>query len=93
MIEAETETDTEGLDLARTPLPPMSSKIRMLVNLIRDINARSNGKEKTIVFSHFLAMLDLVETFLTAEGIVSIRCERVPWSLNSVFINHLPTPR
>ena len=91
MIEAETET--EGLDLARTPLPPMSSKIRTLVNLLRDINARSNGKEKTIVFSHFVAMLDLVETFLTAEGIVSIRCEGIPRSLNSMFINHLPTPR
>ena len=91
MIEAETET--EGLDLARTPLPPMSSKIRTLANLIHDINARSNGKEKTIVFSHFVAMLDLVEAFLTAEGIVSIRCEGVPWSLNSVFINHLPAPR
>ena len=90
MIEAETET--EGLNLARMPLPPMSSKIRTLVNLIRDINARSNGKKKTIVFSHFVAMLDLVEAFLTAEGIVSIRCES-SMALNSVFINHLPTPR
>jgi len=90
MIEAETET--EGLDLARMLLPPMSSKIRTLVNLIRDINARSNGKEKTIIFSHFVAMLDLVEAFLTAEGIVSICCES-SMGLNSVFINHLPTPR
>jgi SNF2 family DNA or RNA helicase len=55
-------------------LPPDSAKIRKMLDLLRDIDERSEGAEKTIIFSQFTSMLDLIEPFLTAEGIKYARC-------------------
>ncbi|KAF7322364.1 hypothetical protein HMN09_00014300 [Mycena chlorophos] len=50
-----------------------SAKIRMMLKLLRDINERGEGEEKTIVFSQFTSMLDLIEPFLRREGIRYVR--------------------
>ncbi|KAJ6531254.1 SNF2 family N-terminal domain-containing protein [Mycena capillaripes] len=50
-----------------------SAKIRMILKLLRDIDERSDGEEKTIIFSQFTTMLDLIEPFLREEGIRYVR--------------------
>ncbi|KZO99167.1 hypothetical protein CALVIDRAFT_477641 [Calocera viscosa TUFC12733] len=50
-------------------LPPSSAKIRKIIELLTDIADRSNRQEKTIIFSQFTGMLDLVEPFLKHHGI------------------------
>ncbi|CAK5280366.1 unnamed protein product [Mycena citricolor] len=45
-----------------------SAKIRMVLKLLRDIHSRSDGVEKTIIFSQFTTMLDLLEPFLYEAG-------------------------
>ncbi|KAJ7685568.1 SNF2 family DNA-dependent ATPase [Mycena polygramma] len=50
-----------------------SAKIRMILKLLRDIDERSEGEEKTIIFSQFTTMLDLIEPFLRKEGIRYVR--------------------
>lgn len=57
----------------RSDLPPHSSKTRMIVQLLNEIEDRGKG-EKTIVFSQFTTMLDLIEPFLKGEGIKFVRC-------------------
>ncbi|KAF8647534.1 hypothetical protein AX16_006641 [Volvariella volvacea WC 439] len=52
---------------------PTSAKIRMILKILRDINERSDGEEKTIIFSQFTTMLDLIEPFLKEEGVVYVR--------------------
>ena len=54
-------------------LPPHSSKTRMIVKLLRVTEERGDG-EKTIIFSQFTSMLDLIEPFLRSEGIKFVRC-------------------
>lgn len=54
---------------------PTSAKIRMVLKLLRQIDERSDSEEKTIVFSQFTSMLDLLEPFLQDEGIRYVRCE------------------
>jgi SNF2 family DNA or RNA helicase len=56
-------------------LPPTSAKIQMMMKLLRDIDTRSEGQEKTIVFSQFTTFLDLLEPFLKHGGIKYVRCE------------------
>ena len=51
-----------------------SAKIRMMLKLLKKIEQRGDGDEKTIVFSQFTTMLDLVEPFLKREGIRYVRC-------------------
>ena len=48
-----------------------------MLELLRDIDERSESAEKTIIFSQFTSMLDLIEPFLTAEGIKYARCTSV----------------
>lgn len=60
-------------------LPPSSAKIRKILELLGDIEERDE-EEKTIIFSQFTSMLDLIEPFLKAEGIKYVRCE---WKLCS----------
>lgn len=55
-------------------MPPSSAKIRKILELLHDTEERGEG-EKTIVFSQFTSMLDLVEPFLKAGGIKYVRCE------------------
>lgn len=62
-------------------LPPDSAKIREILRLLRDIqendgDGSGDGEgEKTIIFSQFTSMLDLIQPFLTEEGIKHVRCE------------------
>ena len=53
---------------------PDSAKIRKIVEILHAIDERSGGEEKTIIFSQFTSMLDLIEPFLTKEGIHYVRC-------------------
>jgi SNF2 family DNA or RNA helicase len=55
-------------------LPPSSTKIRKILELLGDIEDRGEG-EKTIIFSQFTSMLDLIEPFLKAEQIKYVRCK------------------
>ncbi|KAF8960935.1 SNF2 family N-terminal domain-containing protein [Flammula alnicola] len=52
---------------------PSSAKIRMVLKLLKQIDARSNREEKTIIFSQFTSMLDLLEPFLSEKGIKYVR--------------------
>ncbi|EIW72382.1 hypothetical protein TREMEDRAFT_70705 [Tremella mesenterica DSM 1558] len=54
-------------------LPPSSAKIRMMLKLLRQVEARGEGKEKTIVFSQFTSFFDLAEPFLKDAGINYVR--------------------
>ncbi|RXK39749.1 hypothetical protein M231_02942 [Tremella mesenterica] len=54
-------------------LPPSSAKIRMMLKLLRQVEARGEGKEKTIVFSQFTSFFDLAEPFLKDAGIKYVR--------------------
>jgi SNF2 family DNA or RNA helicase len=61
-------------------LPPDSAKIRKLLELLKEINLREDDEgeptgEKTIVFSQFTTMLDLIQPFLREAGIAFVRCE------------------
>ncbi|KAI0692705.1 SNF2 family N-terminal domain-containing protein [Cytidiella melzeri] len=53
-------------------LPPSSAKIRKILEILEDIEDRGEG-EKTIIFSQFTSMLDLVEPFLKANSIKYVR--------------------
>ena len=55
-------------------LPPDSAKIRKILELLRKVDERDD-EEKTIIFSQFTSMLDLIQPFLTADGIKHVRCE------------------
>ncbi|TFK32090.1 SNF2 family N-terminal domain-containing protein [Crucibulum laeve] len=52
---------------------PSSAKIRMILKLLKDVDERSGGEEKTIIFSQFTSMLDLIEPFLQEAGIKYVR--------------------
>ena len=54
---------------------PDSAKIRMMMQLLKGVEEKSEKKEKTIVFSQFTSFLDLIEPFLNAEGMKYVRCE------------------
>lgn len=57
---------------------PSSAKIRMILKLLQDIEERSDCTEKTIIFSQFTSMLDLIMPFLKEKGIRFVRCEIEP---------------
>ncbi|RXW23200.1 hypothetical protein EST38_g2656 [Candolleomyces aberdarensis] len=52
---------------------PTSAKIRMVLKILRDIDEKSNSEEKTIIFSQFTSMLDLIEPFLKEAGVKFVR--------------------
>lgn len=66
-------------------LPPDSAKIRMILELLRKIDDESGGEEKTIVFSQFTSMLDIIQTFLRHDGIRFARCK----SLGACVVHHI----
>ncbi|OAX34772.1 hypothetical protein K503DRAFT_774190 [Rhizopogon vinicolor AM-OR11-026] len=69
-IAAKARRKSVAESTARDPnLPPDSAKTRKILELLRDIDKRSESTEKTIIFSQFTSMLDLIEPFLTAKGI------------------------
>jgi SNF2 family DNA or RNA helicase len=47
----------------------------MILKLLKEVDERSQGEEKTIVFSQFTKMLDLIEPFLNEKGIKYVRCK------------------
>lgn len=59
---------------SKSSLPAVSAKIKKILDLLKMIGERSEGVEKTIVFSQFTTMLDLIEPFLDAHGIKHVRC-------------------
>jgi hypothetical protein len=85
---------TEGSNL-----PPDSAKIRKILELLKEINARENDEgeptgEKTIVFSQFTTMLDLIQLFLKDAGIAYARCEFAsPLLLSAVSTDGLSSSR
>lgn len=60
---------------------PTSAKIRKILELLQNIEDRSNGEEKTIIFSQFTSMLDLIMPFLKEKG---IRFSRYDGSMSPV---------
>lgn len=44
------------------------------MDILKTIDERSEGVEKTIIFSQFTTMLDLIEPFLDAHDIKHVRC-------------------
>jgi len=56
---------------------PTSAKIRKMLDILKQIDEDSGGKEKTIIFSQFTTMLDLVQPFLDERGIKYARCKRL----------------
>ena len=51
-----------------------SAKLRKIMEILDEIEDRGEG-EKTIVFSQFTSMLDLIEPFLKKRGVRFVRCE------------------
>lgn len=78
----DSDSDSDGMN---PDLPPPSTKIRKMIEILEAIYQRTKGKrdeegkkipaEKTIVFSQFTTMLDICESFLDHEGIRYSRCE------------------
>lgn len=56
-------------------LPPDSAKIRKTLKLLEEIEEKSSGEEKTIIFSQFTSMLNLLQPFLLNAGIKFVRCK------------------
>lgn len=56
-----------------TTLPPDSAKIRMILEILHEI--RERAEEKTIIFSQFTTMLNLIQPFLRNEGYKYVRCK------------------
>lgn len=56
-------------------LPPDSAKIRKILEILDDVDERSDGVEKTIIFSQFTSMLDVIQPFLKDRGFKFVRCE------------------
>ncbi|KAG8886897.1 hypothetical protein FRB98_000813 [Tulasnella sp. 332] len=53
---------------------PSSAKIRKLLELLEEIKEKSNGTEKTIVFSQFTSFLDIIQKFLRKAGFKYVQC-------------------
>jgi SNF2 family DNA or RNA helicase len=54
-----------------------SAKIRTITRLLQHIAKDSDGQEKTVIFSQFTAMLDIIEPFLMVIGVDFVRCEMI----------------
>ncbi|KAI6041557.1 SNF2 family N-terminal domain-containing protein [Pisolithus marmoratus] len=63
----------KSTNLKDPSLPPDSAKIRKLLEILKEIDERSGGEEKTIIFSQFTSMLDLIGPFLDAQGVKYVR--------------------
>ena len=57
-------------------LPPSSAKIRKILEILDEIESRGEG-EKTIIFSQFTSMLDIIQPFLKANSIKFVRCKEI----------------
>lgn len=52
-----------------------SAKIRKILELLQDIKKHEGGVQKTIIFSQFVKMIDLISPVLKELGIAHVRCE------------------
>lgn len=68
-------------------LPPDSAKIRKILEILEDIEERSGGVEKSIIFSQFTSMLDVIQPFLKDRGFQFVRCKCLPCSHRISLIN------
>lgn len=59
----------------------------MILKLLNDVKKKSNGEEKTIIFSQFTSMLDLIQPFLRESEIPFVRCMLPP--ISPMFASHL----
>jgi len=57
---------------------PTSAKIRKIIALLQEIDRCSGKTEKSIVFSQFTGMLDMIGKALLAEDIKFVRCRCSP---------------
>jgi len=54
---------------------PTSAKIRKIIALLQEIDHRSGKTEKSVIFSQFTGMLDMIGKALLAEDIKFVRCK------------------
>ena len=52
-----------------------SAKIRKVIELVDDIEQRSNKTEKIIIFSQFTMMLRLIQEVLNERGLKFVQCK------------------
>ncbi len=52
-----------------------SAKIRKILDLLEYIKRHEGGVQKTIIFSQFVKMIDLISPVLKEMGIGHVRCE------------------
>jgi SNF2 family DNA or RNA helicase len=52
-----------------------SAKIRKILELLGYIKRHEGGVQKTIIFSQFVKMIDLISSVLKEMGISHVRCE------------------
>jgi len=52
-----------------------SAKIRKILELLEYIKGHEGGVQKTIIFSQFVKMIDLISPVLKEMGIGHVRCE------------------
>lgn len=66
-------------------MPTTSTKINKMLDIL-DETRRNNPKEKTIIFSQFTSMLDLMEDPLRRSGFKYCRCKYIGWQVSSGLI-------
>jgi len=59
-----------------------SAKIRKILELLAHIKQNERGVQKTIIFSQFVKMIDLISLVLKEMGIAHVRCEVQPAGWN-----------
>lgn len=59
---------------AGSNLPEHSAKTKKILEILDTIR-ENDGEEKTIIFSQFTSMLDIIEPFLKSEGYKFVRCK------------------
>lgn len=52
-----------------------SAKIRKILELLGSIKRHEGGVQKTIIFSQFVKMIDLISHVFKEMGIAHVRCE------------------
>jgi len=60
--------------ILNTGIPP-SAKIFETLRILDEVDAESDGQDKTIIFSQWTSMLDIIEPYLLAKNIGFTRCE------------------
>ncbi|KII91444.1 hypothetical protein PLICRDRAFT_59326, partial [Plicaturopsis crispa FD-325 SS-3] len=69
--DEEVSSMVSQLNLGATPRS--STKTNQILDILAQIKTRSDGTEKTIIFSEFTSMLNIIEPFLRVEGYRFVR--------------------